>query len=294
LELKRLRYFVALAEELHFGHTAERLGISQPPLSQQIAQLEKELGVSLFHRTSRSVELTAAGRAFLEETRRVLSQVEQAVHAAQRADRGEVGQLRVGFVPACGAIPRGVRRFLDRYPGVRLTLRNMTTADQAVALVDGSLHVGFLHLPIDAQGLVIEEIQSHPLLAAIPSRHPLAALKSIPLRAFVGEPFIGFPRAAAPGLYDALITTFRKAGLTAHIVHETDSILARLRLVGAGIGVSLIPSYAMRLPRPGVTLRPLRPPRPVAAIGMAHAPRHASPVVSRFLGVIRGVARGAG
>jgi len=287
LDIRHLRYFVALAEELHFGRAAERLQISQPPLSQQIAQLEKAIGVALLRRTSRSVELTSAGRAFLEEARRVLGQLEHAVQTAQRADRGEVGQLRIGFVPACGAIPRGVRRFLAKYPGVRLTLRNMTTADQLAGLVDGSLHVGFLHLPIDARGLTVEEVQSDPLLAALPERHRLARMSSVALASFATEPFIGFPRAAAPGAYDALITTFRKAGLTANVVHETDSLLARLRLVGAGLGVSLIPAYALRLPRPGVVLRPLRPPRPVAAIGMVHAPRHVSPAVSRFLAVVR-------
>jgi DNA-binding transcriptional LysR family regulator len=113
----------------------------------------------------------------------------------------------------------------------------------------------------------------------------------VALGSFAAEPFIGFPRAAAPGAYDYLITTFRKAGLTANVVHETDSLLARLRLVGAGLGVSLIPAYALRLPRPGVVLRPLRPPRPVAAIGMVHAPRNASPAVSRFLAVVREVTK---
>ena len=291
MELRRLRYFVALAEELHFGRAAERLGISQPPLSQQIARLEKELAVRLLSRTSRSVSLTEPGRLFLEEARRTLRQVDHAAHVAQRAAGGEVGQLRIGFVPACGVIPVGVRRFAHRFPSVRLTLRNMGTADQVAALVEGALHVGFVHLPIDARGLAVEEVQRDPLLAAIPQRHRLARRSSLSLRALAGEPFIGFPRTSAPGAYDAIRTLFRQAGFTPNVVHETDSILARLRMVGAGLGVSLLPAYAARSPRNGVVLRPLRPPRPVAAIGMVHAPRHATPALARFLSTMREVAR---
>jgi DNA-binding transcriptional LysR family regulator len=291
MELRRLRYFVALAEELHFGRAAERLGISQPPLSQQIARLESDLGVELLKRTSRSVTLTEPGRLFLEEARRTLCQVDHAAHVAQRAAGGEVGHLRIGFVPACGVIPLGVRRFATRFPGVQLTLRNMATADQVESLVEGALHVGFLHLPIDARGLAVEEVQRDPLLAAIPQHHRLARRSSLSLRSLVGEPFIGFPRASAPGAYDAIRTIFREAGFTANVVHETDSLLARLRMVGAGLGVSLIPAYAKRSPRIGVVLRPLRPPRPVARIGMVHAPRHTTPALSRFLSLVREVAR---
>jgi DNA-binding transcriptional LysR family regulator len=287
VDLKHLRYFIALAEELHFGRAAERLGISQPPLSQQIARLEKELGVSLLRRTSRSVALTAGGQAFLEEARRTLAQAQHAVHVARGAERGEVGELRVGFVPACGAIPRGVRRFTRQYPAVRLTLRNLTTADQLEQLASGKLHVGFVHLPIDARGLIVELVQQDSVLAAVPERHPLAGQPAVSLRSFAGEPFISFPRGAAPGLHDYMITSFREAGVTARVAHETDSILARLRMVGAGLGLSLIPSYAERLPRPGVVLRPLKPAKLVSRIGMVHAARYATPAVARFLSVVR-------
>ncbi len=287
MDLKHLRYFIALAEELHFGRAAERLGISQPPLSQQIARLEKELGVSLLRRTSRSVALTAGGQAFLEEARRTLAQAQHAVHVARGAERGEVGELRVGFVPACGAIPRGVRRFTRQYPAVRLTLRNLTTADQLEQLASGKLHVGFVHLPIDARGLIVELVQQDSVLAAVPERHPLAGQPAVSLRSFAGEPFIRFPRGAAPGLHDYMITAFREAGVTARVAHETDSILARLRMVGAGLGLSLIPSYAERLPRPGVVLRPLKPAKLVSRIGMVHAARYATPAVARFLSVVR-------
>jgi DNA-binding transcriptional LysR family regulator len=291
VDLRHLRYFVALGEELHFGRAAERLGISQPPLSQQVARLETGLGVSLLRRTSRSVELTAAGRAFLAEARRTLWHAENAVRVAQQIDRGEVGELRVGFVPACGVIPRGVRRFVSRFPGVRLTLRHMTTTDQVEALGRGDLDVGFVYLPLDAMGLVVEEVQRVALVAAVPERHPLSHLASVPLSALVGEPYISVPRATAPGAFEAVMTQCRKAGFTPQSAHETDSLLARLRLVGAGFGVALVPSYAVRLPRPGVVLRPLRHPRISLAIGMVHASRSAAPALDRFLSTLREVAR---
>ena len=290
VDLRRLRYFVVLAEELHFGRAAERLGISQPPLSQQVFRLEKELGVELFRRTSRRVELTEPGRLFLDEARRTLAQADQAVHVAQRAQRGEVGRLNVGFVPACGVMPVAVRRFARRLPGVKLSLRSMASAAQLAALEAGELDVGFVHLPVDRGALEVEEVQRHPLLAALPTRHRLSRFARVSWRSLEGEPFIGFPRASAPGAYDAILTLFRQAGFGPNVVHETDSLLARLRLVGAGLGISLLPAYASRFPRPGVVLRPLCPPRPYAAIGMAHAPRRATPALARFIAVVRDVA----
>jgi len=290
VDLKRLRYFVVLAEELHFGRAAERLGISQPPLSQQIARLEKELGVELLSRTSRHVALTEPGRLFLEEARRTLSHANQAVHVARRAGRGELGRLSVGFVPVCGVIPHAVRRFVRRFPSVSLSLRGMASAAQLTAIEAGDLDVGFVHMPVDRGDLAVEEVQRHRLMAAMPTRHRLSRLRSVAWRSLEGEPFIGFPRPSAPGAYDAIMTLFRQAGFGPNVVHETDSLLARLRLVGAGVGVSLLPAYVARFPRSGVVLRPLRPPRPWASIGMVHAGRTASPALARFIAVVREVA----
>jgi DNA-binding transcriptional LysR family regulator len=293
LELRHLRYFTALAEELHFGRAAERLHISQPPLSQQIAQLEKQLGVRLLTRTSRSVELTDAGRLFLDEARRTLAQAEHAKHVAERAGRGDLGQLAVGLLAACGVIPRAVRRFIRRYPGVQLTLKVMSSAEQLAALAQGRLDVGFVHLPAGAEALAVEEVEGHVLVAALPSGHRLARQPSISWGALAGESFIGFPRASAPAAYDAIVSRLREAGFHPNVVHRTDSMLARLRLVGAGVGISLLPAFVTRLPHPGVVLRPLRPPRLRAAIGVAHDPARRSPALDRFLAVVREVASSA-
>lgn len=287
MELRHLRYFVAVAEELHFGRAAHRLHISQPPLSQQIAALESEIGVSLLWRTSRRVELTEAGRRFLQEARETLAQARSAVDLARRAAVGEVGRVQIGFVPACGVIPKAIRRFMRRFPKVQVTLRNMASAEQVDALVHGRLDVGFVHLPIIATGLESEPVESHPLMAALPARHRLAGRRVIAWRELQGETFIGFPRVAAPGAYDVLMGRLREAGLVPHVVHETDSLLARLRMVGAGIGISLLPAYAENFDHAGVCLRPLGPPRTAANIGMVHSPRRLTPAVSRFLGVAR-------
>lgn len=290
MELKHLRYFVILAEELHFGRAAERLRISQPPLSQMVRRLEQELGVALFSRTSRSVELTEPGRLFLAEARRTLSQAAHAVRVAQQAQGGEVGHLEIGFVPACGVFPLAARKFAERFPGVKMTLRHMSTAEQVASLLWGTLDVGFVHLPVDREGLAVEEVQRDPLMVALPVRHALASRSSISWRSLADQPFVGFARAAAPEAYDALLLFLRQAGFRPHAVYETDSLLARLRIVGAGFGLSLVPAYALGFSRPGVVLRPLAPPRPQVGIGVVHAPSRVTPALQGFLAVVREVA----
>jgi DNA-binding transcriptional LysR family regulator len=286
VELRHFRYFVALAEELHFGRAARRLHISQPPLSQQIAALEEEIGVPLLRRTSRTVELTEAGRRFLGEARETLAQARNAVALARRAAQGEVGRLQVGFVPVCGVIPVAVRRYVMRYPDVRVSLRNQSSAEQLESIVRGTIDVGFVHGPVSVPGLECRTVETHALVAAIPTRHRLSSRRTIEWRALQGEPFIGFPRASAPAAYDVLMGRLREAGFDPNVVHETDSLLARLRMVGAGLGVALVPSYASRFPRHGVTLRPLGPPRAIAQIGLVHCPAHLTPAVARFMAVV--------
>ena len=290
MELRHFRYFVALAEELHFGRAAQRLHISQPPLSQQIAALEKEIGVPLLRRTSRVVELTEAGKRFLEEARETLAQANNSVALARRAAKGEIGRLHVGFVPICGVIPVAIRRFMRRFPEVRVTLRGMASSEQLDSVLHGRLDLGFVHCPISSTGLSCETVETHTLVAAVPTRHRLSTHRTIEWSALEGEPLIGFPRASAPAAYEVLMGRLRDAGLDPTVVHETDSLLARLRMVGAGLGISLVPSYAARFHRPGVSLRPLALPRAVAQIGMVHCPPHVTPAITRFMAVVHEVA----
>ena len=241
MELRHLRYFLAVAEELHFGRAAARLGIAQPPLSQQIRQLEQELGVTLFHRTKRRVEITPAGQAFSEEVRQVFAQAERAVSTARRAGRGEIGQLDIGFAPSADLdiLPRVLRVWNARFPAVEIDLHPMLPSAQTEALRDGRIHIGFVRLPLEESGLVVETIQREPLLAVLPAGHPLARRARVRLAQLADDRMIMFPRRMAPGYYDLLISMCRSAGFTPRVLGEPGSIPTNLGLVSAGLGVTL-------------------------------------------------------
>ena len=191
MELRHLRYFLAVAEELDFGRAALRLHIAQPPLSQQIRQLEEELGVQLFRRTRRNVSLTEAGQAFLSEAQRTLEQVERAMEVAQRVDRGEQGQLIIGFVGSAtyGLLPKLLRAFRERFPEVAFTLRELTTSQQIQALHEQQIHLGVLRPPVAQEEFLFEPLAQDPLIVALPEQHRLATQPSLPL----GRTFCIFP-----------------------------------------------------------------------------------------------------
>ena len=190
MELRALRYFAALAEELHFGRAARRLSITQPPLSQAIAKLERELGVRLFERTRRRVALTLAGATFLEEARATLARAAQAVELAQRAHRGEVGRLAVGYLAATAftLLPLVLRDFSRGFPGVKLELRELTIPQQHAALLRGDIDVAILRPPVSEAELASEIILAEPFVLALPARHPLRSLHRVPAKRLAGEP----------------------------------------------------------------------------------------------------------
>src|SRR5262245_31720636 len=235
MEFRHLRYFVAVAEELHFGRAAARLGIAQPPLSQQIRQLEQELEVTLFTRTKRRVELTQAGHMFLDDAREVLARAERAVRTAQRAGRGEIGQLAIGFVPSADLdiLPRVLSVWRTSCPDVEVTLHELLSGAQVAAQHAGTIQIGFLRLPVDETGLLIEPIQREPLLAALPRTHRLAGSPSVRLGDLAGDTMVLFTRDVAPGYYDVFIAACRRAGFTPRLLH-TVSIQTNLGLVSAG------------------------------------------------------------
>src|SRR5829696_8369374 len=230
MELRHLRYFVVVAEELHFGRAAERLHIAQPPLSRQIRDLERELGTPLFERVPRGVELTAAGRAFLPEARLTLAQAERAQRTAQRAARGESGRLRVGFVEAAtysGILPEVLGFFRMHLPNIGLSLFEMDALQQAEALHDGRIDLGILHsAPADAERwLRAEPVYADPLVAAVPDTHRVAPNASprrrrIALDELAADPFVLFPRPTAPVLYDDVIARCRAAGFSPRVAQE--------------------------------------------------------------------------
>jgi DNA-binding transcriptional LysR family regulator len=289
MELRHLYYFVAVAEELHFGRAAQRLRIAQPPLSQQIQKLEEELGVQLFRRTKRRVELTEAGQVFLQEARQALAQVEQAVTAARRAGRGEIGRLAVGFVGSASyeILPRMIRRFHECFPDVELVLREATTSQQIRALHEGRIHVGLLRPPVSGDALVIESFLVEPLIAALPETHALAGQPAVSLQELAHERYITFPRHLGPGLYDQIISICQQAGFSPEITQEAVQMQTILGLVATGIGVALIPASARNLRSAGVAYSELQGVQSGVEMALAWRKDDASPSLQAFLKVVR-------
>lgn len=255
MELRHLRYFVAVAEELHFRRAAERLHISQPPLSEQINQLEDELGARLLDRDrGRDVRLTAAGTALLEEARKILSQVAEAAERVHRASRGEIGTLRVSLAPAMayGVVPIILRELRASLPLISLQLSETITPLQEKALLDRLLDVGFCYGRLQSDLLVAECIHRERLVLAVPDHSPLANHERVILARLQGEPFVTIPRAISPGLYDAIFQTCYRAGLSPKVVQETNHFQTAIGLVCVGMGVALVPQSMVTVKRKGV------------------------------------------
>jgi len=287
MELRHLRYFVAVAEERHFGRAATRLRIAQPPLSRQIQALEAELGFALFERTRRQVELTAGGAALLEGARRVFEAVDLAVHDAARASRGESGRIVVGYLStfANSGLPEIVRAFRARAASVEVELREMSPQAQVEALRARGIDVGFVRAPLDEPGIASERVRSEPLVVAVPKGHALASRAAVDLAELANEPFVLFPRARGPSYFDELMRLCHRAGFTPRIVQEAPQ-LDIVSLVAAGLGVSILPSSVRKIRRSGVSLLRIVG-RPRTELLVAWRSRDASPVVRTFLDAVR-------
>jgi DNA-binding transcriptional LysR family regulator len=291
LELRHLRYFVAVAEELHFGRAARRLGIAQPPLSVQIQRLEAELGVSLFDRSSRRVELTVAGRTLLDEAKRVIQGFRAAADAAQRAARGEHGSLTVAFAASVMflSLPRIIRRFREEFPGVRLELRELPTGLQIVALRTGDLDIGFLREPPRDDAFVTETVMRERLVLALSKRHALASRKRLRLADVANEDFVLFPRDLAPGLHAHVLAMCAEAGVHPRIVQTSRELYTTISLVEAGLGVTIIPESVRKMGWRGVRYFPVTSPFATTRIDAAWRPDNRSPIIPAFLEIARSV-----
>lgn len=288
IELRHLRYFIAVAEELHFGRAADRLHIAQPPLSQQIRQLEQELGFQLFYRTKRSVVLTEAGQVFLVECRRLLRQLDQAVELGRQVSRGERGQLVIGFVgsAAYNVLPGLLRSFRAQVPDVDLELHELTTDQQLPWLRENRLDLGFVRPPIEESEFNLMTILQEPLVAAVPETHPLAQQAQISLKSLATEAFILFPRPLAPGLYDQIISLCQQGGFSPHVVQEAIQMQTIVSLVAAEMGIAIVPISLHHLQRTGVVYKPLVEPTPKAEIALIWKKNDSSPTVQQFLTVV--------
>ena len=292
MELRHLRYFVAVAEELHFGRAAKRLYIAQPPLSQQIQQLEEELGVSLFKRTNRRVELTDAGRAFLDEAYQILAHVEQAKLLAQQTARGEIGKLALGFVSSAAfdLLPRLLSAYREKYPQIHVSLHEMEKDEQIAALFAREIQVGLLRPTVDSSELCSEIILREPLLLALPAQHPLVSKAQISIQDLVNETFVLQPRHWTLGLYDRVMSLCYSAGFSPHVKQEATDTYLIIGLVAANMGISLVPASAQSLRSQGVVYRQLEGYTTLIEMAVVWRRDDHSPVVAGFLELARQLA----
>ena len=293
IELRQLRYFQTVAEELHFGRAAARLNMTQPPLSQTIQALEAELGEQLFARTNRSVMLTPAGEALLTETRRLLLQASLLPDVVRQAASGETGRLSLAFVSTAdySVLPGFLREFRLHYPQVVIELREATTDVQIDELINQRIDVGLLIAPLPDKllaSLNYVSVLGEPLILAAPrGLSALAGKQPVSLKALCDLPLIIFPRRIAPGLHDAILATFHAAGLTPRIGQEAIQMQTIVSLVAAGMGIALVPQSVANLKRPGVAYRILRGKTPTVETGLAWRRDNISPVLQAFLNLTK-------
>ncbi|HYN10078.1 MAG TPA: LysR family transcriptional regulator [Vicinamibacterales bacterium] len=288
VDVRHLRYFIAVAEALSFTRAARALGMAQPPLSQQIRRLEEVVGSPLFRRVPR-VALTEAGTVFLEAARRTIAQIDLAVDSAGRIGRGVAGKLTVGFASSVVFTPvlQAFQAFSARYPDVEFQLREMHSGAQFEALRAGTIDVGLLRDSPGDEDLVKEAIIRESFIAVLPARHRLAAHSRVAPRQLAKEPFILFPREIAPTLHDQIAAVCRAGDFAPRVKHEASEWHTVTGLVGAGMGVSIAPAGLERLRWRGVVYRPLKPLDIQTSIVMCHRRQARRGVVESFVGVVR-------
>jgi len=290
MELRYLKYFVTLAEELNFSRAAARLHISQPPLTRQIQQLEEELGCRLFSRSSRGVELTEAGRSLLKDALGILGLVGLAKERTSKAGRGQIGQLDVGIFGSAILchIPRMLFQFRTLYPEVEITLHQQTKAEQIQALRERRLTIGFnRHVPVEPD-IVVETIFFEPLVLALHSKHPLARHKSIRIAEVINEPLILYPSNTRPGFADDVMALFLNEGAQPRVVQEVTDVVTSIALVSSGFGICVAPQATANLKLPGVVYRPIKAdPIPTIEFACLYRREDESPMLAAILEVTR-------
>ena len=284
IEIRHLRYFIAVAEELHFGRAAQRLHIAQPPLSQQIRRLEEMLGHALFARTSRDVQLTAAGEELLERARHTLAKVRADVAAAQRIGRGEAGALTVGFIGSgmLTALPKMLGRYRKQYPEVDLQLREFYTTRLVESLLEGTVDIGFLRDAGEVDGLHVEAVFSEPFVVLLPRKHPLAQQKDVAIKSLAPEPFVFFSRSYGNVAWERTMAICREHGFMPRVVQEAPQWLTIMSLVGAGLGISIAPACVAKLNVDGTVCRRIRPNKARTQLELAYRGGEARPIARAF------------
>lgn len=290
MDVRQLRYFVAVAEERNIGRAAKRLFISQPPLTRQIQQLEDELQVKLFERTAKGVDLTSAGQLFLNESRNILSLIELAQERTQRAGKGQLGRLDVAIFGSgiLNTIPDILKRFKAAYPGVNIVLHQMSKAEQIEALRQKRISVGFNRLLAPLPDIDTTVILQDSLMVAVREDHPLASQKSIDIKQLDNEPIVVFPKGARPNFVDLVSRVFQESGTSMNISQTVIDAVTGIALVSAGFGFCLIPSSASVLKLPDVTYLPLTglPENATVDLSCIYLKEDNSPLLSAFLAIV--------
>jgi DNA-binding transcriptional LysR family regulator len=294
LELRHLRYFVAVAEELHFSRAAQRLRIAQPPLSQQIRKLEEHIGCSLFTRNSRMVALTAAGETLLERSRYILRRLDEDLESVRRVGRGEIGTLTVGFIGSAmlTVLPALISSYRKRFAKVDLRLRELTTSSLVDAIRQGAVDLGFLRDAGTAEGLILETVVAERFVIALAEKHPLAKRKKISLADLKNDSLILFARELGPLAWDKTIALCETSGFRPAIVQDAPEWLTVLRLVSSGLGFSIAPACVATIKTPGVVCRELTKCPTLTNIELARRSDHLNPIMETFLAEARNIFAG--
>ncbi|MCP3809361.1 LysR family transcriptional regulator [Paenibacillus sp. Lou8.1] len=292
MELRHLKYFKTVAEELHFGKAANRLNMAQPPLSLQIRQLEEEIGVQLFHRTKRNVDLTEEGKVFLEKVYHLFDHLEEAIHTVRLMKSGEIGEIIIGFIAstAYDILPAIIKHYRAQYPAIHVVLKQLTSSEQINALKDGTIHVGIISEPIESEEINLQIIRQEPLIIALPREHPLVVNSTtaspIQLIDLENEEFIVTGRRANQGHYDGVINSCYQAGFSPRIVQETEEMSTVISLVSTGIGVALVPASMHLLLQNEVIYREIKDNEFHTVTALVWDSKNQSPVIQTFIELV--------
>lgn len=295
MELRQMRCFVAVAQELHFGRAAERLHLSQPPLTRTIQQLEQNLGVTLLERSKRRVAMTAAGRAFLAHSLRILSLADESVSEVRRVAAGFGGTLSVSFVGSAMFIllPAVLREMHSRFPEVEIKLHEMATDQQVSALLDNRTQAAFIRPGVVHPGLRSRILLRESLAVALPSAHPLADLPAVSLGQLAEDPFVLFPRQTHGSLGNRILDLCAQQGFVPRIVQEALEMQTALGLVAGGLGVAVVPGGVRNFSWPGIVLLPMPEPAPTIELSLASRLDEPSPILPHFLRIAEEIAQNA-
>ncbi|MFT4063959.1 LysR family transcriptional regulator [Paraburkholderia sp.] len=290
MEFRQLRYFLAVAEHLHFTDAATHLGIAQPPLSQQILKLEREIGTALFIRYPRRVELTEAGRLFRERARRIVEDAQQALAEAQNAGRGETGRLLLGFAGSTVFHPMvamTMQQYRHAYGRVSISCEESNSSLLLDKVAERQLDAALVRMPLNCRDLIVEPLVDEAMLAVLPASHRLNRRRRIDLADLGNDPFILFPRSIGPDLYDSIIGACREAGFAPSLGMESPQISSAANLVSAGFGVAVVPASIRQVQVEGVSYHPLQGKPLSTGIALIHRQREKSPTVLNFVRIVR-------